>query len=258
MNRRHRRQLSDPSRHRWLVSYADFITLLFAFFVVLYASSQVDKRKAGRLAVAIQSAFQELGSFPAFAVRIPPNANKPLALSPLYGLQNADLKSAAQAPQPPPEASSEESDPDLSMLHSQLQEALGREIAMDEIALEETPEGIVISMREFGFFESGSGTLKASALPTLDRIASLLAVRTYKMRVEGHTDNIPIHTAQFSSNWELSTARATEVVRVLMLRYRLDPERLAAAGYAQYHPLASNDTEQGRALNRRVDIVVLK
>jgi len=258
MNRRRRRQRSHSSHDRWLVSYADFITLLFAFFVVLYASSQVDKRKAGRLAVAIQSAFHELGGFPASAAQIPPNANKPVSFSTLHGLQNADLKSAGQSPQPAPEASSEGSDPDLSMLQSQLQEALSREIAMDEIALDETPEGIVISIREFGFFESGSGALKASALPTLDRIASLLAVRTYKMRVEGHTDNVPIHTAQFSSNWELSTTRATEVVRLLMLRYRLDPGRLAAAGYAQYHPLASNDTEQGRALNRRVDIVVLK
>jgi chemotaxis protein MotB len=236
MSRRRRRQVAHSSHERWLVSYADFITLLFAFFVVLYASSQVDKRKAGRLAVAIQSAFQDLGSFSASAAQIP-------------------LRPAAQ---PAPEASDDASDPDLSILHSQLQEALGREIAMDEIALHETPDGIVISMREFGFFESGSGALKASALPTLDRIASLLAVRTYKLRVEGHTDNVPIHTAHFASNWELSTTRATEVVRLLMLRYRFDPGRLAAAGYAQYHPLASNDSEKGRALNRRVDIVVLK
>ena len=247
MSRRRRRELAHSNHDRWLVSYADFITLLFAFFVVLYASSQVDKRKAGKLAVAIQSAFQDLGGFSASAAQIPPNA--------LQVMQNAQSRSA---PQPAPETSSEGSDPDLSMLRSQLQEALGREIAMDEIALHETPEGIVISMREFGFFESGSGALKASALPTLDRIASLLAVRTYKMRIEGHTDNVPIHTAQFSSNWELSTTRATEVVRLLMLRYRLDPGRLAAAGYAQYHPLSSNDTAQGRALNRRVDIVVLK
>jgi chemotaxis protein MotB len=255
MSRRRRRELAHSNHDRWLVSYADFITLLFAFFVVLYASSQVDKRKAGKLAVAIQSAFQDLGGFSASAAQISPNANKPVSFNMLQGMQNAQSNSALQ---PAPEAANEGSDPDLSMLQTQLQETLGREIAMDEIALHETPEGIVISMREFGFFESGSGTLKASALPILDRIASLLAVRTYKMRIEGHTDNVPIHTAQFSSNWELSTTRATDVVRLLMLRYRLDPGRLAAAGYAQYHPLSSNDTAQGRALNRRVDIVVLK
>jgi len=255
MSRRLRRQVAHSNQDRWLVSYADFITLLFAFFVVLYASSQVDKRKADRLAVAIRSAFQDLGGFSASAVQIPSNANKPVSFSALQAMENAELKSV---PEPAPEASDEGSDPDLSILQSQLQEALGHEIARDEIALHETPEGIVISMREFGFFESGSGTVKASALSTLDRIGSLLAVRTYKLRVEGHTDNVPIHTAHFASNWELSTTRATEVVRLLMLRYRLDPGRLAAAGYAQYHPLASNDTEKGRALNRRVDIVVLK
>jgi chemotaxis protein MotB len=240
MSRRHRKKTAHSNHERWLVSYADFITLLFAFFVVLYASSQVDKRKAGRLAVAIQSAFQELGGFPASAAPIQSGPNTSTAF-------NAG-----------PEAASEGTDLDLSMLQSQLKEALSREIALHEIALHETPEGIVISMREFGFFESGSGTLKVSALPTLDRIASLLAVRTYKLRIEGHTDNVPIHTAQFASNWELSTARATDLVRLLMVRYRIDPGRLSAAGYAQYHPIASNDTEQGRALNRRVDIVVLK
>jgi chemotaxis protein MotB len=113
-------------------------------------------------------------------------------------------------------------------------------------------------MREFGFFDSGSGTLRPAAVPTLDRIASLLAVRTYQLRIEGHTDNVPIHTPQISSNWELSTARATDLVRLLVVRYGFDPSRLAAAGYAQYHPIASNETEQGRALNRRVDIVILK
>jgi chemotaxis protein MotB len=240
MSRRRRRKVAHSNHERWLVSYADFITLLFAFFVVLYASSQVDKRKAGRLAVAIQSAFQELGGFSASAAQIQPGPNNPMSF-------NAT-----------PEASTDGTDPDLSMLQSQLKQALSREIALHEIALHETPEGIVISMREFGFFESGSGTLKASAIPTLDRIASLLAVRTYKMRIEGHTDNVPIHTAQFASNWELSTARATDLVRLLMVRYGLDPDRLAAAGYAQYHPIAGNDTEPGRALNRRVDIVVLK
>jgi flagellar motor protein MotB len=115
----------------------------------------------------------------------------------------------------------------------------------------------VISLREFGFFDSGSAALRVSALPALDRIASILAVRTCRLRIEGHTDNIPIHTVQMASNWELSTARATELVRLLIVRYRFSPDRLSAAGFAEYHPIASNDTEQGRAQNRRVDIVIL-
>jgi chemotaxis protein MotB len=94
-------------------------------------------------------------------------------------------------------------------------------------------------------------------MPALDRIASILAIRTCRLRIEGHTDNVPIHTAQVASNWELSTARSTELVRLLIVRYQFSPERLSAAGYAEYHPIASNETAQGRAQNRRVDIVIL-
>jgi len=118
-------------------------------------------------------------------------------------------------------------------------------------------EGLVISLREFGFFDSGSAAIRHSALPALDRIASILAVRTCRVRIEGHTDNVPIHTAEMASNWELSTARSTELVRLLIVRYGFSPARLSAAGYAEYHPIASNATPQGRAQNRRVDLVIL-
>jgi chemotaxis protein MotB len=131
------------------------------------------------------------------------------------------------------------------------------EIARRAVALHRETEGLVISLREFGFFDSGSPTLKPSAMPALDRIASILAVRTYRLRLEGHTDNVPIHTSQMASNWELSTARATELVRLLIQHYGFAPERLSAAGYAEYHPIADNSTPQGRAQNRRVDIVIL-
>jgi chemotaxis protein MotB len=116
---------------------------------------------------------------------------------------------------------------------------------------------LVISLKEFGFFDSGSPRIKPEALPALDRIASILAVRTYRLRIEGHTDNVPIHTSQMASNWELSTARATELIRVLIIDHGFAPDRLSAAGYAQYRPVASNLTAQGRAQNRRVDIVIL-
>jgi chemotaxis protein MotB len=172
--------------------------------------------------------------------------------------RGTDLENISPTPNTSPEASREATDADLSTLQSELQDALRREISLHEVGLHRETEGLVISMREFGFFDSGSGTLKASALPTLDRIASLLAVRTYELRIEGHTDNVPIHTPQFSSNWQLSTARATDLVRLLIERYRFAPDRFAAAGYAEYHPIASNATEQGRALNRRVDLVVLR
>jgi outer membrane protein OmpA-like peptidoglycan-associated protein len=100
------------------------------------------------------------------------------------------------------------------------------QIAPRKVTLHRDADGLVISLQEFGFFDSGAATIKSEPLSALDRIASILAIRTYKLRIEGHTDNIPIHTAQMMSNWELSTARATELVRLLILRYRFAPERL--------------------------------
>ncbi|MGA1985070.1 MAG: flagellar motor protein MotB [Candidatus Sulfotelmatobacter sp.] len=256
---RRKRPRPHANHERWLVSYADFITLLFAFFVVLYASSQVDQRKVGRLSLAIQVAFQELGVFPASTTQVPIDMNEPMPFSTVQAIasvkHNTDLSRVSSPPEDALGAASEEAN--LSALQAELQQSLQHEIALHTVALHRETEGLVISLREFGFFDSGSAALKPSALPALDRIASILSVRNCRLRIEGHTDNIPIHTPQMASNWELSTARSTELVRLLILRYRFSPTRLAAAGYAEFHPIASNDNAQGRAQNRRVDVVIL-
>ena len=231
--RRRKRSAHHANHERWLVSYADFITLLFAFFVVLYASAQVDQRKVGKLALAIQVAFQELGVFPASTARIPLDSNEPMPFSTVQVIENAKHNTEVGRVSNPidsPGTSSEEVN--LTTLQAELQLALEHEIALHTVALHRETEGLVISLREFGFFDSGSAALRPSALPALDRIASILAVRTCRLRIEGHTDNVPIHTAQLVSNWELSTARATELVRLLIVRYRFSPQRLSAAGYA--------------------------
>jgi len=115
----------------------------------------------------------------------------------------------------------------------------------------------VISLREAGFFDSGSATPKSQTFDTLRQIAASLSRTPYDLRIEGHTDNIPIHNADFDSNWELSTARATSIARIFLDLKAMPPDRLSAAGYAEFHPVASNDTAEGRAQNRRVDLVVL-
>jgi chemotaxis protein MotB len=247
MTRQRRRPRAHSNHERWLVSYADFITLLFAFFVVLYASSQVDQRKVGKLALAIQAAFQELGVFPAATTQLPLEINEAMLFSTVQ---------AMSSPEDSPAAAFEETD--LATLQTELQDALHNEIALHQVALHREADGLVVSLREFGFFDSGSAAIKTESLPALDRIASILAIRTCRLRIEGHTDDVPIHTAQMASNWELSTARATELIRLLIVRHRFQPERLSAAGYAQYHPIASNLTLPGRAQNRRVDIVILR
>ena len=225
----------------------------------VYASAQVDQRKVGQLALAIQVAFQELGVFPTSNTKLPLDVGEPMPLNTVQAIDNAkhntDLSHVASRPLDEPTATSDEAN--LELLQAELQQALQHEIKAHTVALHRESEGLVISLREFGFFDSGSATLRPSAMPALDRIASILAVRTCHLRIEGHTDDVPIHTAQMASNWELSTARSTELVRLLIVRHRFSPERLSAAGYAQYHPIVPNDTPQNRAQNRRVDLVIL-
>ncbi len=243
--------------HVWNLTYDTTTNVVDVY--INYASSQVDKRKVGKLSLAIQVAFQELGVFPASTTQIPLDNAEPMPFNTVQAIENvkhnAGLGRIASPPEDSLAATSEETD--LTTLQSQLRQALHHEIALHEVTLHRETDGLVISLQEFGFFDSGSATIKPESVSALDRIASILAIRTYKLRIEGHTDNIPIHTAQMASNWELSTARATELVRLLILRHRFAPERLAAAGYAEYHPVASNLTAQGRAQNRRVDIVIL-
>src|SRR6266404_446992 len=146
---------------------------------------------------------------------------------------------------------------DLAELQTELETALAAEIKRKEIDMHREPDGLAISLREAGFFESGSAQMKSASQAAFDRIANMLLRRDYRLRIEGHTDNAPIHTSQFASNWELSTSRATEIVRLLIVRDGFAPDRLGAAGFAEYHPVATNRTAEGRGMNRRVDIVIL-
>jgi DNA-binding response OmpR family regulator/flagellar motor protein MotB len=243
--------------HVWNLTFDTTTNVVDVY--INYASAQVDQRKVGKLALAIQVAFQELGVFPASTSKTPLDIQEPMPFDTVQAIENAKRNAELGRVSSPPldTLSAESQEANLSALQAELQQALRREIATHAVALHRETEGLVISLREFGFFDSGSASLRPSALPALDRIASILAVRTCRLRIEGHTDNVPIHTAQMASNWELSTARSTELVRLLIIRYRFSPDRLSAAGYAEYHPIAGNDTLQGRAQNRRVDVVIL-
>ena len=220
------------SHERWLVSYADFITLLFAFFVVLYSTAQGDQRKAAQLAAAIQDAFQQLGVFPAATSpagpSVSPGSTQLLPRTP----PNQVLETAAAQAQ-----DGEDPVVDIEQLRRELERQLTREIDRNEISLRMDPDGLVISLREVGFFDSGSPKLKKRS-GAFEKVARVLSERRNLIRVEGHTDNVPIHTSEFASNWELSTARATEVIRTLLVEYQFPPPRLSAAGYGEYHPIA--------------------
>ena len=242
-----RRSSDHVSHDRWLVSYADFITLLFAFFVVLYASSQADQRKQSQIAHSIQSAFTALGLFPRSLTdnrtAEPGDPHDPVA--PVNVILGDDLAAAPEVQQ------------DLLRLQAQLAGTLASQVAQHNVALRLGRDGLTISLRESGFYDSGAALPHPQSRPTLDQIASTLAATPYDIRIEGHTDDIPIHTPQFASNWELSTARASEMVKIFILNEDLAPGRLSAAGFAEYHPVATNDTAEGRSQNRRVDVIVL-
>ena len=233
--RRRRRIERRPSHERWLVSYADFITLLFAFFVVMYSAAQLDKRRAGQLATAIQTAFTQHGSLPP----------KPAEVGGL---------SEQGTPQDSPVGNTNPAE--FAKLKGSVEQVLAPEIAAGDVAVRATPDGLIISLREIGFFDTGSAEMRASSRPAFSRLAALLRESGCDIRIEGHTDNVPIHNPRFASNWDLSTARATATVRLLIVNYNFDPQRLTASGYAEYRPIASNSTAEGRALNRRVDIVI--
>jgi chemotaxis protein MotB len=242
-----KRHAEHVNHERWLVSYADFITLLFAFFVVLFASSQTDKQKQLKLSEAMQSAFTPLGTFEAHS-KTPP-------LSDLSAAAIADATPAVLAPPLP--ATNET----LEQTRARLTRLLAQQVAAGRIppggmTMRITTDGLVISLHEAGFFPSGSAEVRPASLPMLYLLATTLPGGP--LRVEGHTDDVPIHTAQFASNWELSTARSTAITRLLLERGAINPANLAAAGYAEFHPVASNATESGRAQNRRVDIIVLR
>jgi chemotaxis protein MotB len=231
---------------RWLVSYADFITLLFGFFVVLYAFSKADQKKQMQVTASVDSAFQSLGIVPA-QTRKKVNQNavspgQPVAMPAI--VMDEEMASAARIKE------------DLERVESELEPSLASQLNAHTVSLHMGREGLIISLREAGFFASGSATPRVDTQPTLRLLAATLGHTGYDLRIEGHTDNIPIHTEEFDSNWELSSARATGIARFFLVSGRIAPDRIAAAGYAEFHPVGSNDTAEGRAENRRVDIVV--
>lgn len=247
--RRRRKHEFSASTDRWLVSYADFVTLLFALFVVLFASAYRDKKAVQRVSAAVKDGFQEQGSFSSYSGAVD---GRILGASKSGKVLDSSEDGTAKI-----NAVHANAGIDVAELNRKLKKALGKEIERQEIDLRMTPEGFVISLHELGFFDSGEARMKPGAADKVKRIAAVLNEYGLDMRVEGHSDNVPIHNAAFNSNWELSTARATAVAMMLIGEAGIDPNRMSIAGYGQYHPTASNDTPEGRSANRRVDIVVV-
>jgi len=256
---------ADHENHeRWLVSYADFITLLFAFFVVMFASSQTDKAKAKQVSESVKEAMENGGIKATVKEVLGGTVDE-------KGKGNAQMRGPGgiqKAPKPPkPEdappsgtgnaalanGKSAELMPSMQYLTRELEAAI--QAGKIEVHLE--PRGLVISLRQAAFFPSGADTIAPETYPTVEKIAETIGKLPNPVRLEGHTDSNPIHTARFSSNWDLSAARAIAMMNLLTQKFGLGVERFAIAGYADNAPVDTNDTPEGRMHNRRVDIVIL-
>lgn len=209
-----RRYLEEPQVGKpapaWLLTYADVVTQILVFFVLLFSLSNIDVMK-------FSSYFKKM--------------KKPPVLLDEEQLRRVMVEIAAYA------------------------QEKGLE---DAIRMEITERGLTINLTEKLMFKSGSADILPQALPVLDEIVEKLRYIPNEINIEGHTDNVPIRTERFDSNWELSTARATNIVRYFVEEKGIDPKRISASGYGEYRPIATNDTVEGRALNRRVVLIVLR
>jgi len=220
---RRRRKPEEPENHdRWVVSYADFITLLFAFFTTMYALSHVDLGKVQRFEGSMKTAFKTAG---------PDAVNTPL----IEGIKPANYADVG--------------------LEKSIRAELNRLVLAEGVVVQRNQRGVTLSLGEELLFQSGDAELNKDARPLLSAVASIIKSSQRAILIEGHTDNIPLRGSRYTSNLELSAARASQTYACLLNEEGLSPERMSASGYGEYRPRESNATPDGRARNRRVEIV---
>ncbi len=235
---RRRIRREEPVRNdSWINTYADMVTLLMTFFILLFSMSAVNIKKFQEVLSSLQGAFGILdGSQHGTPA---PGPVDPSGLDPDLSLLAEEIAR-------------------LENLAVKLREELAGTDFENRVSLEMEERGLVVRFADSVLFDLGSADIREEGQGVLAQVAGLLAPLDNPIRIEGHTDNLPINTPRFPSNWELSTGRATSVIRFLLLRSSIEPERLQAAGYGEYHPIDSNLTPEGRQRNRRVDVVILK
>ncbi|EKE02404.1 MAG: hypothetical protein ACD_20C00392G0004 [uncultured bacterium] len=249
MGKRKKHAEEHENLERWLVSYADFITLLFATFVVLYALSQVDLAKFKDLKESLQVAFSGAkviqggdGMMEKSGDSVLSQGSDDSSVVPLF--ENAKAKMEENS---------------FNDLMKEINELRGKN-ELDGVDTRLDERGLVINLVDSLFFNSGSAEIRKEAYPSLRKIGEMLKKKfsEYSMRVEGHTDNVPVKSSIFPSNWELSSARAASVIRFMTGNFDFSKARFSAVGYSDSVPVAPNDTYEGRSKNRRVEIVILK
>ncbi|NLA34333.1 MAG: OmpA family protein [Actinobacteria bacterium] len=252
---RHEEHEEHVNHEAWVIPYADMLTLLMALFLVMWATSQVDVNKAREVAAGFADSLNIVGNGEGVGGQgvlesgAEPNV-KPEILDgrALQALENAQMQAAAQA------ASTQQ----LSDIQNEITQRADDFGLSADVTFRNEDRGLIVSIMSEGvLFELGSAVLRPQGVAVLDQLAAVVTAVPNQIVVEGHTDNVPIATAQYPSNWELSTARATAVLRYLVEVRGVPKERIAAAGYGEQRPIADNASTDGRSRNRRVDIAVL-
>lgn len=247
-----------PEEHenleRWLVSYADFITLLFAFFVVMYSVSQVNEGKYRVLSDSLVNAFKTTAT----TLTPPPSLQLAGGKGQPNNIQSIALKQTVFVRKNDPafEAQQKQQTEKMKGLAKDVIGAMEALVKEGQVKVSQSVHGIAIEINASLLFASGQASLEPSSIKALKSVAKVLATVPNDIQVEGFTDTTPINTPVFPSNWELSSARASSVVR-LFAESGVPPERMVAVGYAEFHPVDSNSTPEGRARNRRVTVMIL-
>ncbi|MGV3742909.1 MAG: flagellar motor protein MotD [Burkholderiaceae bacterium] len=237
-----RRLEEDHENHeRWLVSYADFITLLFAFFVVMYAISSVNENKYRVLSEAIGNAFSKAPPPPIVHTEPAPTSIVP----PKPSLQERSANAAFRREKE-----------HMTGIARSILSVLSPLVSQGKVRVTQSTRGVTVEINASVLFAPGEAKLSPESVQVLTAVAQVLKDDTHDLRIEGHTDNLPISTLMFPSNWELSAVRASSVVRLFM-ENGIDEKRMTAVGHGSNQPLMTNDTAEGRQRNRRVQLMIL-
>jgi chemotaxis protein MotB len=242
---------SHANHERWLVSYADFITLLFAFFVVMFATSQTDKAKAQQVADSVKKALDGESFTKTISVILGGVVDQ-------KGQGNAEMRGPGGAKQLVKTVDDKSHTQIVELLPSLqiLSKELEQEIKEGKVQMSMGPRGLTISFTQAALFPSGEDVIAKDTYPSVQKIADAMKQIPNPVRMEGHTDAVPIHNSRFKSNWELSAARSIALLE-LFTSFGVSRDRLSIAGYADTAPVEGNETEAGRARNRRVDVIIL-
>lgn len=222
--------------NEWIASYADVVTLLLTFFVLLYSFSSVDATKFKQIASAFQSVLSGDAGQTIFD----------------FNMKNGDVPLVGETIQTGMATGGKNNE-----LYDKVREAIQKNDLQNSVAIKGDANGVIIELKDNILFEIGSGEIKEDSKPILDKLNKLIAAFPNAIIVEGHTDNVPIKNYKYDSNWELSTARAVNVLRYFVEVKKQSPAKFTAAGYGEYKPIFPNDTDEHRSKNRRVNIVIV-